>query len=164
MSIGSVIRTEGVSSRSMEAYVRARQYPIVMQSSGEKRRANWVLSGLEDGCVGNSRLVSIQFPYTVFSQYSDAHIFCFRMRRFIPTPQCVESPHTPGRPSHQPPPPSSPSNGPMLYVFVQRSSLLPEKFFDTQRHLSMRFQCYSGLKIIMVFCVFPHRGTMFYNA
>lgn len=54
--------------------------------------------------MGNSRLVSIQFPYTVFSQYSDAHIFCFRMRRFIPTPQCVESPHTPGRPSHQPPP------------------------------------------------------------
>lgn len=39
MSIGSVIRTEGVSSRSMEAYMSARRHPIIMQSSGEKRRA-----------------------------------------------------------------------------------------------------------------------------
>lgn len=39
MSIGSVIRTEGVSSRSMEAYMRARRHPIIMQSSGEKRGA-----------------------------------------------------------------------------------------------------------------------------
>ena len=39
MSIGSVIRTEGVSSRSMEAYMRARRYPIIMQSSVEKRGA-----------------------------------------------------------------------------------------------------------------------------
>ena len=36
MSIGSVIRTEGVSSRSMEAYMRARRYPIITQTSGEK--------------------------------------------------------------------------------------------------------------------------------
>lgn len=40
MSIGSVIRTEGVSSRSMEAYIRASQYPIVIQSLGEKREAS----------------------------------------------------------------------------------------------------------------------------
>lgn len=75
MSIGSVIRTEGVSSQSMEAYMRARRYPIIMQSSGEKRGVNWVLSSLENGCVGNSRLVSMRVPNTQFSQYSTAHIF-----------------------------------------------------------------------------------------
>lgn len=41
MSIGSVIRTEGVSSRSMEAYTRARRYPIIVQQcSGEKKGAS----------------------------------------------------------------------------------------------------------------------------
>lgn len=40
MSIGSVIRTEGVSSRSMEAYMRARRYPIVIQSLDEKREVS----------------------------------------------------------------------------------------------------------------------------
>lgn len=103
MSIGSVIRTEGVSSQSMEAYMRAtRRYPIVIQSLDEKREASWLSSSLKRRFCEVSRgfckywgTLQASFAIHIKNWISRSLLLCLGWNGLIFTPQGLVSRHPP---------------------------------------------------------------------